>query len=193
MISIFDQSKPASLVELIRKNQQQKREFYIQDAYKLIYQSVFGVEHLLFDWESARQRLDQELNEIRADSHEPLIEIISISGDVVRLNLRPYKLFEGDSGELFQAIILTSQQIRGSKEKFLSLWGQFQEAVAAGLLNFDREALLQFDKQMSALNYPAVHHSPGYRQANRPAYRVLSRESAMGLVNSLLEKGRGNV
>ncbi|MDZ7334560.1 MAG: hypothetical protein ONB32_05310 [candidate division KSB1 bacterium] len=192
MISIFGQSIPTSLVEIIRQNQQQKRQFDIQDAYKLIYQSVFGIEHLLVDLEGTRQRLNQELNAIRADSDEPLIEIISVSGDVVRLNLRPYKLLEGEASELFQAMIWTGQQIRGSREGFLSLWGQFQEAVVTGLLNFDKKALLRFDEQMNARNYPAVHHSHGYRQAHRPAYRVLSRESVMTLVNVLLEKDQGN-
>ncbi len=192
MASKFYQSEPITVIDIIRKNQLQKKQFDIQDAYKLIYQSVFGLEHLLNDQEMARHWLEQELDSIEGESNEPLIEQISDSGEVVRLNLRPYKQLKGTATQLFQAMIFSSQQIHGTRERFLSLWRQFQQAVAAGLLDFDQEALLHFDRFMSAKDYPPIHHSAGYREANRPAYRVLSQKAAATLVKALLKGDRGN-
>ncbi len=193
MTQKFHHSQHLSFIDLIRKHRDQKKQFDIADAYKLIYQSVFGPEHLLSDHERVMQRLVQELDAMEGEFNEPLIEPISVDGNVVRLNLRPYKLLKGDATQLFQAMVQSSQQIRGSKDKFLLLWRQFLLAVMAGMFEFDREAVLRFDAQMSTQNYPAVHHSPGYREANRPAYRVLSLNSAMTLVMRLIERDRDNV
>jgi len=50
----------------------------------------------------------------------------------------------------------------------------FQAAMAAvGLLPFALDELRRFFAAMQAQAFPAVHHSKRYRQAYRPAYRVI--------------------
>ena len=170
------------LIELIQWHQTIKKNFEIQDAYKLIYQSVFGIQHILDDKERAKIYLQQEFESINADGHEDLIENISVSGEIVRLNLRPFKYCNGNIDQLFQAMLHSAEEIPGSVKKFLDLWNQFKQAVFRAEMNFDETELRAFDHKMKLENYPARHHSAAYRAANRPAYRVLKKSFADQLI-----------
>jgi len=166
------------LIELIQEHQRTKKNFEIQDAYKLIYQGVFGVGHILNNPEMANKYLDKEFKSVSASDNERLIENISITGEIVRLNLRPYKYQNGDIDRLFQAMLCSAEEISGSREKFLSLWNEFKQAVFNSELNFDKEELKIFDNKVKLENYPPMHHSSEYRKANQPAYRVLKKDIA---------------
>ena len=170
------------LIEVIQQHQQIKKNFEIQDAYKLIHQSIFGIQHILDDKDKAKNYLQQEFESINADGHEDLIENISVSGKMVRLNLRSFKYRNGDVHQLFQAMVHSSKEITGSLQEFLDLWNHFKQAVFRAELNFDKTELRVFDHKMKWENYPARHHSTAYRAANRPAYRVLKRSFADQLV-----------
>ncbi len=166
---------PAKLIELIREHQDKKKYFEIQDAYKLIYQSVYGIGHILANPAMAQRYLAQEFKSINAIDDEALIENISIPGEIVRLNLRPYKQQKVHINRLFQAMMRSAAEISGSREKFLDLWNQFNQAVLNSDLNFDKQQLKIFDGKAKSENYPVMHHSRAYREANRPAYRVLKK------------------
>ena len=170
------ESKRSKLIVLIRKHQKIKKNFEIQDAYKLIYQSVFGIGHIIVNPELARKYLEQEFDSVCAIDNERLIENISISGEIVRLNLRPYKYRNGSIYRLFQAMLRTAGEISGSREDFLERWNDFKQAVINGKLNFDKKELKIIDDRVRAENYPAMHHSAAYKEANQPAYRVLKSD-----------------
>ena len=170
------------LIQIIQQHQNTKKNFEIQDTYKLIYQSVFGIQHILDDKERAKIYLQQEFESINTDGHEDLIENISVSGGTVRLNLRPFKNRNGNIDHLFQAMLHSAEEIASSVQEFLDLWNQFKQAVFRAELNFDKTELSAFDHKMKLENYPARHHSAAYRAANRPAYRVLKRKFADRLV-----------
>ena len=173
-----------SLITLIQQHQKTKKCFAIQDAYKLIYQSVFGIEHLLNNLEAAKSYLEREVAATVAGDSEKLIETISPSGEVVRLNLKPYKFRHGDLDQLFQAMLRSAGQMKGSREDFLKYWRYFKGAVIQNKLAFDLAELEAFDQKAQSENYPPMHHSPQYREANQPAYRVLKREIAEQLLSS---------
>jgi len=174
--------KQNKLIALIREHQKIKKNFKIQDAYKLIYQSVFGVGHLTVNSDLARKNLKQELDSVRAIDDEKMIENISISGEIVRLNLRPYKYQNGNIDRLFQAMLRSAGEITGSRDDFLKRWSEFKQAVILGDLNFDKEHLKIFDAKVKSENYPARHHSAAYKEANQPAYRVLKNDLARKLL-----------
>ena len=171
------------LIELIRDHQQTKKNFKIQDAYKLIYQSVYGIGHILGKPEMAQKYLILEFESIDANDDEQLIENISLSGELIRLNLRPYKFHSGNISLLFQAMLRSAATTSGSREILLAWWDQFKLAVFENALNFGKEDLKIFDHQLKLNNYPAMHHSPAYRESNHPAYRVLSGHIAMQLLS----------
>ncbi len=172
-------------ITLIQHHQANKKCFAIQDAYKLIYQSVFGIEHLLCDLEAAKCYLEREVAAIVANDAEAMLESIAPDGAVVRLNLRPYKFHHGNLDRLFQAMLASAGQMKGSREDFLKLWECFMQAVIQNKLNFDLAELEAFDQKAQSENYPPLHHSPQYRAANQPAYRVLKRDIAEQLLSSL--------
>lgn len=172
------------LIELIEEHQKSKENFAIQDAYKLIYQAVFGVAHILDNQQMAKKYLQDELESIIASDKIDLIECISVSGKIVRLNLQPYKYRNGDIDQLFQAILKSAREISGSQREFLKLWEEFKHTVLENRLNFNLEELNRFDAKVKSQNYPAMHHSESYRTTNNPAYRVLMKEDAISLIRN---------
>lgn len=174
-----------TFIDFIRRQIVARPLLGIEDAYKLIYQGVFGGEHLLANPAHARQLLYQEFEAIIPADIDPLIETISPTGAIIRLNLRPYKFRQGQPAWLFQAMQQSAQSATGSKAEFLKLWTIFKEAVYRQELPFDHQLLLLFDKKLQSENYPARHHSAAYRQAYQPAYRVLQCHMAEILVRQL--------
>jgi len=173
-----DKMAMQQLIIIIHNHQANKKCFAIQDAYKLIYQSVFGIEHLLNDVEVAKGYLEREIDAVVADDVEAMLESIAPDGEVVRLNLRPYKFHRGDVDRLFEAMRRSAELISGSRDDFVQLWGDFKQAVRHNMLDFNPAELAAFDHLVHCENYPPMRHSPSYRAANQPAYRVLKRESA---------------
>ena len=165
-----------SLLSIIKKHQQTKKNFSNQDSYKLIYQGVFGVAHILQIPEQAKKYLAKEMESVEETNNEPLIENISVSGELVRINLRPFKKSGGSVEKLFEIMIRSAKETNGDLEKFLTQWGEFKQAVINGRLKFNIQELEKFDRKVKAENYPAVHHSPEYREANKPAYRVVKKD-----------------
>jgi len=163
------------LQRLIAEHQARHQHFDVRDAYKLIYQGIFGVAHILENREAAQQYLQTEFDAVEPSPNEPLLEEISLNGEVVRVNLRPFKAQQFPLHRLFEVMVQTAEEIQGSQEEFMRLWGQFTTLVREKRLAFDRQTLDTFDAEVRAANYPPVHHSEGYKRANRPAYRVVKR------------------
>jgi len=183
LLMVFCCEQEMNLIRLIKIHQQEKKDVEVQDAYKLIYQSVYGVAHILEFPERAKTFLVQEIASVDSSASEKMIEVISLSGDVVRLNLRPYKFYNGDPDLLFEAMVQSAESIRGSESDFLRDWEEFKTAVSHGRLTFDQQQAKRFDDEMKKAGYPEVHHSQGYRAANRPAYRVLQMNAAVKLLS----------
>jgi len=176
------QSEQTTLIELIQEHQRSKKNFTVQDAYKLIYQSVFGVAHIVDNPAAAKKYLEHEFETVIASDELELLENISLSGEIIRLNLQPYKFQNGDTDQLFHAMLKSVEEISGNQKEFLKLWNEFRQNVLKGKLDFDKQELKIFDEEVKADNYPTRHHSSGYREANQPAYRVLKKDIAENLL-----------
>lgn len=170
------QCKPNDIVNLIKFHLRHKSNIHIQDIYKLLYQSVFGVSHILADPTKSKNFLRKEFDSVNPSENELLIEPISVDGKVVRINLRPFKAKYNDVDKLFQAMMISTQEIKGTLSKFLIVWNEFKKAVLNNELDFDRKELENFDQIIKLKNYPVLHHSEPYRSANEPAYRVVKRK-----------------
>jgi hypothetical protein len=152
----------------------------IQDLYKLIFQAAFGSEHAVGDFEVVRGRLMRELRALTPDPEEPMAEPVSPDGRIVRINLRPYLANGGDPAALFEAFVRTGREYRGAGATLQRYWCYAERMATAGLLTFAPEALRGFFAKMQAAGFPAVHHSPAYTTAYRPAYRVVLYELLCG-------------
>lgn len=162
------------LLRLLRGHLALRRQVQIQDVYKLLYQGVFGGEHLLADHERARAYLQEEWQRTAADPSEPLTEPVAIDGGIVRANLSRCRA-EGFSCDDLWWIFVQSNEGTGNADELRNLWREFGELCRRKLLPFEAEAVIRFGEQVEVENYPARHHSPEYRQANRPAYRIVRR------------------
>lgn len=141
-----------------------------RDAVKMCYQAAFGAEHAAPDKDRAANHLYRELEGVEADNNIPLFE--PISDKIVRVNLAAWK-FRGLKADWLLNMFLHT---RAPGESFSALMECVAAAAEKGELLFTAEDWSGF-----ASTYPAdaphpVHHSEGYRTAERPAYRIVSAE-----------------
>ncbi len=146
----------------------------VQDVYKLLFQGVFGVGHVMGG--DAFRRLLEEAGRIDLQDHpwEPLLEPASVDGETVRVNLRPY-LRRGGSLECLYNAMKESSTVKGDPEEFVSLWGLFKELAEEEQLGLDIETIRIYDEELKVAGPVPRHHTAEYRDAYYPAYRIVSR------------------
>jgi len=152
----------------IREQMNKHPSMQMQDIVKLCYQAAKGPEHIVEDINFARNYLLRELEETPAAAGE-LYE--AISDDFVRINLAAWK-FNKLPDEWLLKMFVSSAAHRADGDEKLE-----EYLNAAGEL-FDDSAWAEYAAQYRAKGKPAVHHSEAYREAEKPAYRVLSRRYA---------------
>jgi hypothetical protein len=143
-----------------------------QDIYKLLFQGVFGVAHIVSD--KAWDILVEEAERINLNDHseDPLIESISPDGSMVRVNLRQYINDRGDLKTLYK-VMRKSAKHRGEDQVFLDYWSQYKEMVRDGLISGSHDEIDMLEKMISTEGVKPRHHTEPYRQAYYPAYRVV--------------------
>jgi hypothetical protein len=137
-----------------------------QDAYKLLYQGILGPEHLMADPEAFRARLlaDALRAAVSPAADEPLYEPVRPDGRLLRVNLRPFKAAGGDLEQLLDACLTAAAVRWGTREELRTAWATVAGAGEAGRWPRLGEAAT-FSGWLDAHDYPAVHHSPQYREA----------------------------
>lgn len=161
---------------LLMEHFERRPQMRATDVYKLLFQGVFGVGHIL--GEGARRRLEEEAESLDIDDHpaEPLIERVSVDGSMVRVNLRPYLRRGLPLDRLYEAMEETSED-RGYPEKFLFAWSVFHEFAGSGAMEVDGKELDSLHRDLQEEGPRPHHHSEPYRDAYYPAYRVVNRET----------------
>lgn len=159
---------------LILEHIKRRPEASPQDIYKLLYQGVFGVGHIISD--RAWDILVEEADRIDLMEHgdDPLFEPVSPDGSMVRVNLRQYIRAGGNLEQLFR-VMKESAEIEGDPAVFLGYWSQFKALVEKGELSFDSEDVSRLQERIEKDGVKPMHHSEAYRVAYYPAYRVVSR------------------
>lgn len=173
---------PADFRPVLRAEARRHPALTPQDCYKLLYQACLGSEHAIGDAAEAARWLERELAGLGPGPDEPLVDPVSPDGRIVRVHLRPFVARQGDRTRLLAGFVETASTFKGSRPALEAAWAQVVELAAAIELPFAAEAAREFGAKMAAQGYPAVRHSPAYRDAYRPAYRVLAREYLPGLL-----------
>lgn len=149
--------------------------YAVEDLYKLIYQAVFGVAHLLADEKEARRQLSEEFTNLtQVLSGERLFELIDPKGIIYRINLRPYKKIEGDIDRLFDAFLLTRGEVSGTRADFLCLWKEVKQLTEKLSLPFSLADINRLEPKFQNGDPPILHHSRSYIRLNRPSYRLIA-------------------
>ena len=144
-----------------------------QDVIKLCYQAAFGAEHLLADISAARRYFDSELASVDARDGE-LFEMIS--DKVCRVDLGVWKKKNLPPERLFEAFVASARVEISGKESFFEHISVAEELVKANLLDFSLDEWREFLDEYKNAGMGAVHHSPRYRESEKPAYRIVLRE-----------------
>jgi hypothetical protein len=157
------------------------------DIYKLLYQGVFGVKHIIS--EKAWDRLIEEADRINLEEYfdEPLTEQVSINNDFIRINLRPYLRKGLPLRALYNAMTKTAKEKRDTK-KFISYWKTFKKFAESEKLAFNSNEIAEIENSLLIDGPVPRHHSKTYRDNYYPAYRVIKKE----LFDNLIKENKNN-
>ena len=146
----------------------------IEDMFKYIFQSAFGCEHMVKDFDTALGYIKQESEQLTGNE-TALTE--RLDGSYSRVHLS--HLNEGLGCETLAKLFLLSAKKEENGKKLLEeKISVLKELVDEKKLLFDSAEL---DKALSGWEgegYPALHHSETFRRQYRPSYRVISNRYA---------------
>lgn len=161
-----------------------------QDAVKFCYQAARGAEHLLSDSVAGRKFFFEEFGEVKAADGEkwvPLYE--NLSEGYLRVNFAAWKAAGMKAEWLWNMFLFT---VNGAAERRISASGVENDGGAEDVLDRYLEIAgrvyaeargeaggQEWEKYIEVyrkMGKPALHHSDGYHEFEKPAYRVVARE-----------------
>ena len=148
------------------------------DIYKSCFQDYMGAEHLVSDRQRVKAYLDEELNTTSLDDLMPwYYEPCGIEGNYVRVSLRTVKEDIIQENLLLDAFIRSANnKERPSIDSWREQWHKIIGTIEQMNLNLPSysEDKQFIDSILSAGKY-AISHSPEYREAYHPHYRIVER------------------
>ena len=160
-----------------------------EDIFKYIHQSTFGCEHLVSSEERALEFIKREFETLPAGGAP---EAEPLDGDFCRVHLS--YLNDGLSPEtLARLFFLSAKETQRGADPTERL-RIARELIESGEIPL---SLGEFDAAWAdwkAAGYPALHHSDAFREAYRPAYRVIANRYAtilplLSKIDGLLRRG----
>lgn len=148
------------------------------DAVKLIFQNEFGGGHLIRDTQSCLTYLRREYAAVETCSALPLLE--DIGNGLVRVNLAAVSEDTYPLDRLGRDFIRSANAHKGSPERFRAKLAVLERLTAEGIFQFTPQELASYLAEYEKAGYPPVSHSPEYRAAYHPAYRVVMKAEIMG-------------
>ncbi|MBN2380682.1 hypothetical protein JXM67_12855 [candidate division WOR-3 bacterium] len=153
--------------EILAEQQMLHEDLEREDVFKLLYQAINGVQHILTDTEAAWKLLCEEWDSLEIENDEPFAERISPEGDLYRVNLRPAKELALDMSRLFEAM----------KRSTLLLSAGFEQRKTRLLA-----AVSSIGVEADEVPEQPLRHSESYKTRVRPAYRLLHASEIAGLL-----------
>ena len=149
------------------------------DIYKSCFQDYMGAEHLVNDPTSARAYLDQELATTDISTLLPWdYEPCGVDGNYVRVSLRAVIEGKITADQLLDAFVRSANE---GKRPTVAMWaGRWHEILLViedlGLDLPHQQEDKAFIKDVLAQGKYAISHSPDYREAYAPHYRIIKRD-----------------
>ncbi len=168
------------VAELVSEHKAIRPEMRARDAYKLLYQGVFGVGHIMGP--GAWDYLQSEAKSVDLGDQpgEPLMESVSLDGSIVRVNLRPFISKEYPLNKLMEA--MRESDIAGNPQVFLESWDTFAELVWSSQLDFEHNEVDTINKALDRAKPQPIHHTQQYKDRYHPAYRVVRRREILKIL-----------
>ena len=173
-----DEDTAARYAPLLQWHTAKYPEMEVEDVYKLLHQSVAGPAHAIEDPDMARRWLDREWNGLGAPLEtEEMFEPLSEDGQLVRVNLRPWRAAGRAPEAVLEAFVRTAETLAPDGRRTrtrLDAISACSDRLAPGS-KIPAAEIQAFFTDRERDGYPAIHHSDGYSSEYRPAYRVVLR------------------
>lgn len=176
---------PVDAAALVRGHLDRYPSLEPQDAYKLLHQASMGSEHAVSDPEAARAWMAREWDSMGDGPDERLIDTLGAGGRFARVHLRPWRKAGGSPDPLVAAFVQTANGAAADTASLSCTLDQLTSLARQGDVPWSPSAVEDVVARGRAAGYPAMHHSPGYTDAVRPAYRVVAVDLIPGLLTSL--------
>ncbi len=150
-------------------------EFRLADAYKLVYQGCMGPEHAASDEDAVWKWLDKEWAGLEPKTGEGLYQDISVHMPIYRINLRAAKALGIKKERIHREFVKLAREFPKEPVYLHEIWSRVSKEVRSGNeLVVNPDELETFNLILVENDYPAIHHSQRFREANRPAYRLVN-------------------
>ena len=144
----------------------------VSDIFKFIFQSAYGCEHLVSSKERALNYIKEELKRVNADE-APRVD--ALDGDYSRVYLSC--LNDKVTPEVMAEYFCLSAKVEpDGRERLLEKIAVARELIRDGTIPLSLRDFDELHEKWRDAGYPAIHHSESFREAYRPAYRVIANE-----------------
>ena len=175
----------------VNKQLQTYPQLRLLDLYKSCFQDYMGAEHLVSDRQRVKAYLDEELNTTSIDDLMPWnYEPCGIDSNYYRVSIRTIKENVLQEEMLLDAFIRSANsKQRPSVESWRDRWhviiGRIDQ-MQLGLPHYEHDKAF-IDSILSVGKY-AISHSPEYREAYHPHYRIVERGIFEREIKPLIER-----
>ncbi len=148
------------------------------DIYKSCFQDYMGAEHLVSDRQRVKLYLDEELQTANLDDLMPwCYEPCGIDGQYVRVSIRAIKENIVSEDLLLDAFIRSANSDkRPTVESWRDRWHMIIGTIDQMGLNLPHyRQNCEFIDSILTIGKYAISHSPEYREAYRPHYRIVEK------------------
>ncbi len=176
-------------IALLKKHLEEAPRMEIQDAVKLAYQSAFGCGHLLPAQDVCTRMIQNEMDAV-PEADVPLCT--PIGNGLCRLNLASAPVRALGAEMIARMMLATDEVVRAradNQERFDAAIRMAETLAESGEAPFTAQKMHDYLRDYRAQGCPVVSHTPAYREAYHPAYRVVLSDLAL-LVQVLLEEPR---
>ena len=153
-------------------------ESRLLDIYKSCFQDYMGAEHLVSDRQRVKAYLDEELQTTSLDDLMPwYYESCGVNGQYIRVSIRAIKENLITEDLLLDAFIRSANsEKRPSVESWRDEWHKIISTIDQMELGLPRSGQDRaFIDSILTVGKYAISHSPEYREAYRPHYRIVEK------------------
>ena len=166
-------------------------ESRLLDIYKSCFQDYMGAEHLVSDRQRVKAYLDEELQTTSLDDLMPwYYEPCGVNGQYIRVSIRVIKENLITEDLLLDAFIRSANsEKRPSVESWRDEWHKIIGTIDQMELGLSRSGQDRaFIDSILTVGKYAISHSPEYREAYRPHYRIVEKGIFEREIKPLLPK-----
>lgn len=161
------------------------------DIYKSCFQDYLGAEHLVSDSERVKAYLDEELETTTLDELMPwYFEPCGIDSNYYRVSIRAIKENIISEEILLDAFVRSANSVeRPSVESWRNRWHMIIgtiDQMQLALPHYDEDKV--FIDSILTIGKYAISHSPEYREAYHPHYRIVIRRIFEKEIKPILKK-----